>query len=56
MAAGPFKGLTAFSHNVHSQNSDSLSQSEISKALFEIDNEVYLGPILQNSADPNFRY
>jgi len=55
-AAGPFKGLTAFSHNVHSQNSDSLSQSEISKALFEIDKEVYLGMVLQNSANPDFRY
>jgi cytochrome c551/c552 len=55
-AAGPFKGLTTFSNNVHAQNADSLSQSEISNALFGINKEVYLGTILQNAANPDFRY
>jgi len=55
-AAGPFNGLTAFSNNVHAQNADSLSQSELSKPLFGIDKEVYLGTILQNAANPRFRY
>ncbi|WP_251551432.1 electron transport protein [Neobacillus muris] len=55
-AAGPFKGLAAFSNNVHAQNADSLSQSELSKDLFGVDKEVYLGTILQNAANPKFRY
>ncbi|MGG3844627.1 electron transport protein [Aeribacillus composti] len=55
-AAGSFRGLSAFSNNVHAQNADTLSQSEISKDLFGIDKEVYLGTILQNAANPNFRY
>ncbi|MBB5325604.1 cytochrome c551/c552 [Anoxybacillus tepidamans] len=55
-AAGPFRGLAVFSNNVHAQNADSLSQSEISQALFGIDKEVYLGTILQNAANPKFRY
>jgi hypothetical protein len=55
-AAGSFKGLSAFSNNVHAQNADSLSQSEISKDLFGIDKEVYIGTILQNASNPEFRY
>jgi hypothetical protein len=54
--AGPFNGLAAFSNNVHSQNSDSLSQSEASRALFNLDKEVYLGILLQNAANPKYRY
>lgn len=54
--AGPFNGLSTFSNNVHAQNSDSLSQAEASNALFNIDKEVYLGTILQNAANPKFRY
>jgi hypothetical protein len=54
--AGPFHGLAAFSNNVHSQNSDSLSQSEASKALFNMDKELYLGIILQNAANPRLRF
>ncbi|WP_374718912.1 electron transport protein [Parageobacillus toebii] len=55
-AAGPFRGLATFSNNVHAQNADSLAQSEISKALFGVDKEVYIGTILQNAANPKFRY
>ena len=54
--SGPFKGLSTFSNNVHAQNSDSLSQSEISQPLFGIDKEVYIGTILQNAANSKFRY
>ncbi|MGF7087710.1 mono/diheme cytochrome c family protein [Kroppenstedtia sanguinis] len=54
--AGPFHGLSAFSNNVHAQNSDSLGQAENSSPLFGIDQEVYLGTILQNAANPKFRY
>ncbi|QIZ67600.1 electron transport protein [Geobacillus subterraneus] len=55
-AVGPFRGLSAFSNNVHAQNADSLAQAEISEALFGIDKEVYLGTILQNAANPRYRY
>ncbi|MBM7662330.1 mono/diheme cytochrome c family protein [Bacillus mesophilus] len=55
-AAGPFKGLSSFSNNVHAQNADSLSQMEISQELVGIDPEVYVGMILQNAANPEFRY
>jgi hypothetical protein len=55
-AAGPFRGLSTFSNNVHAQNADSLAQSEISEALFGVDKEVYIGTILQNAANPKFRY
>lgn len=54
--AGPFKGLSTFNNNVHAQNSDSLSQSVVSRELFGIDKEVYIGTILQNAANPKFRY
>jgi hypothetical protein len=54
--AGPFKGLSSFSQNVHAQNSDSLSQADLSKALFEMDKEAYLGTVLQNAANPKYRF
>ncbi|WP_243633376.1 electron transport protein [Paenibacillus xerothermodurans] len=55
-AAGPFHGLSAFSNNVHAQNSDSLAQVEASEALFGMEREVYLGTLLQNAPNPAFRY
>ena len=55
-AAGPFRGLSVFCNNVHSQNSDTTSQAEASKALFGIDKEVYLGTILQNAASAKYRF
>lgn len=54
--AGPFHGLSAFSNNVHAQNSDSLAQAEASPYLFGMDKEVYIGTILQNAANPKYRY
>jgi hypothetical protein len=55
-AAGPFKGLSTFNNNVHAQNADALSQSEVSKQLFGIDKELYLGTLLQNAASQKYRY
>jgi len=55
-AAGPFDGLSAFSNNVHAQNSDSLSQAEAAPVMFGMDREQYLGTILQNAANPKFRF
>ncbi|MFT0800889.1 electron transport protein [Bacillus swezeyi] len=54
--AGPFKGLSVFSNNVHAQNSDSLSQSPGSQALFGMSEDVYVGTILQRAADQKYRY
>ncbi|GAE27505.1 hypothetical protein JCM9140_3654 [Halalkalibacter wakoensis JCM 9140] len=53
---GPFKGLSTFNNKVHSFNSDSLSLSEHSDALLEIDKEIYIGTILQNAANEEYRY
>lgn len=55
-AAGPFHGLSAFNNNVHAQNSDSLSQTAMSKMLFGLDEEIYLGTLLQKAALPKLRY
>lgn len=54
--AGPFNGLSSFNSNVHAQNTDSLAQSHISREILDIDEEVYIGTILQNAANPAFRY
>ncbi|MCF7618326.1 electron transport protein [Bacillus sonorensis] len=54
--AGPFKGLSVFSNNVHAQNSDSLSQVPGSQALFGMSRDVYLGTILQRAASKTYRY
>lgn len=54
--AGPFKGLSTFSNNVNAQNTDTLSQTEVSEPLWGIDKEIYVGTILQNAAHRKFRY
>ncbi|WP_246031829.1 di-heme oxidoredictase family protein [Salibacterium salarium] len=54
--AGPFNGLTTLSNNVHAQGADALAQSAISKEMFEMDEEIYIGTILQNAANEKFRY
>jgi len=53
---GGFNGLSTFGNNVHAQNTDTLSQTEVSEVLLGIDKEVYAGTILQNAASPKFRY
>ncbi|GAE30476.1 electron transport protein [Halalkalibacter hemicellulosilyticus] len=55
-AVGPFKGLTSLNNNVHAQNSDSLAQVDQSNALFNIDKERYIGILLQNAPNKNYRY
>ncbi|RSK26033.1 electron transport protein [Bacillus sp. HMF5848] len=54
--AGPYKGLTAAINNAHTQNMDATSQSELSKKVLQIDKDVYLGTLLQNAANSEFRY
>lgn len=53
---GPFKGLSAAINNAHSQNMDTVSQSEISEPVLNINKDLYLGTILQNSSNKKYRY
>ncbi|WP_096200636.1 electron transport protein [Bacillus sp. FJAT-45350] len=53
---GPFNGLSVLNNNVHAQNSDILAQAEQSDELFDIDKELFIGTILQNAANENYRY
>ncbi|RXT15470.1 electron transport protein [Ammoniphilus sp. CFH 90114] len=53
---GPYQGLSAAINNAHAQNTDGLSQTEISKPVLGIDKEVYLGTVLQNAATSKYRY
>lgn len=53
---GPFKGLSAAINNAHSQNMDTISQTEISEPVLDINKELYLGTILQNAANKKYRY
>ncbi len=53
---GPFNGISAAINNAHSQNMDAVSASEISKYTMKIDKEIYLGTLLQNAANPKYRY
>ncbi|GAA6617000.1 hypothetical protein [Scytonema sp. NUACC26] len=54
-AIGWFHGLTSLNSNVHGTNSDQTSTADSSQKLLGIDKETYLGVILQNSANPEFR-
>ncbi|WP_198509030.1 electron transport protein [Bacillus sp. FJAT-44742] len=54
--AGTFRGLTTLNNNVQAQGADAIAQSQISEELLDIDPEVYLGTLLQNAANENFRY
>nr|WP_243735248.1 electron transport protein [Paenibacillus turpanensis] len=54
--AGPHQGLSAFGSNVHSFSTDTTSIAEHAKPFLGIDKEVYFGTILQNSANPRYRY
>ncbi|MGG1677879.1 electron transport protein [Neobacillus sp. NRS-1170] len=54
--AGPFKGLSTLNNAVHAQGSDLTTIAEASRALLGIDKEVYLGTILQNAANPKYRF
>ncbi len=54
-AIGWFHGLTTLNSNVHGTNSDGTNGADASLALLGIDKETYLGVILQNAANPDFR-
>jgi len=54
--AGPFKGLMTFSGVPNAQNMDALAQIGLSKPLFGLDKEVYMGILLQRAASPKYRY
>ena len=55
-SVGPFRGLAAFSNNVHAQNTDTLAHAAASPALFDLDTEAYIATILQRAARPKLRY
>lgn len=54
--AGPFHGLTSQNNNVHALNSDALLLADSSRALFDMDKEVFLALVLQNAAYKRYRY
>ncbi len=54
--AGPFRGLSAQTNNVHALNADTTTQADQSKALYGIDPEVFLAAILQNAPSRRFRW
>jgi len=54
-AIGWFHGLTTLNSNVHATNSDLTTGADASQQILGIDKETYLGVILQNSANPDFR-
>jgi hypothetical protein len=54
-AVGPLGGLTAQTNSVYSSEINLLAGSQLSAETIGIDPEVYLGVVLQNSADPRLR-
>ncbi|MEX2404122.1 MAG: hypothetical protein WD625_08310 [Balneolales bacterium] len=54
--AGPFRGLSVLNNNVHALNSDKFADVEAFHRLHNIDREVYVGSLLQNTANENYRY
>jgi len=53
---GPFKGLSSLNNNVHTLNSDALSEMNYATPLYKIDVEVQLATMLQHAANPSYRY
>ncbi len=54
-AVGPFAGLSAVGNGVHSSEINFFAASQLSAATLNVDPEVYIGTLLQNSADPSLR-
>ncbi|MDX2229400.1 MAG: di-heme oxidoredictase family protein [Leptolyngbyaceae cyanobacterium bins.349] len=52
---GWFHGLTTLNSNVHAVNSDLTTGGDASKPMYGIEKDMYLGTILQNSANAKFR-
>jgi len=55
-AIGPFRGLSVQTNNVHALNSDALAHVGSSRALFDMDPEVYLAILLRNAPDSRYRF
>ena len=55
-AAGPFRGLSVQTNNVHALNADTLTHADASRTLFGIDKELYLATVLRHAAATRFRY
>ena len=55
-AVGPFRGLNVLNNNVHGLNADMTTLAQAAPTLFNMDPELYLGSILQNAANPRFRF
>jgi hypothetical protein len=54
-SVGWFQGLTTLNNNVHAVSADNTTDAAIMAQLMEIDEESYLGILLQNSASDDFR-
>ncbi|MEX0685353.1 MAG: hypothetical protein WD267_01700 [Balneolales bacterium] len=54
--AGPFRGLSVLNNNVHGLNSDKFADAEEFHRIQGIDREVYVGTLMQNSANEEYRY
>ena len=54
--AGPFRGLSMLSNNVHGLNADATNEAAGAPDLFGLDTEVYLGTLLQRAPAARLRY
>lgn len=54
--AGPFKGLSTQTNNVHGLNSDTFTHADSAPAMVDLDPEEYLAVSLQNAASERFRF
>jgi hypothetical protein len=54
--AGPFRGLSVQSNNVHALNSDPFVHADASARLFGIEKELYLATLLQHAARARYRF
>ncbi|MEC4813885.1 MAG: di-heme oxidoredictase family protein [Scytonema sp. PMC 1069.18] len=52
---GWFHGLTTLNNAVFGLNADPTTTADASKAVLDIDKDIYLGTILQNASNPKFR-
>jgi hypothetical protein len=53
---GPFQGLSTLGNNVHAFNADPTIEAHIAPHVFGIAEETYLAIMLQNAANPRFRF
>ncbi|MFA9479791.1 cytochrome C oxidase Cbb3 [Phycisphaerales bacterium AB-hyl4] len=53
---GPFRGLNSLGNNVHAFNTDPIIEMHVAPDLLDLHEERYLAILLQNAANPDFRY